>query len=367
MVKKVLLVTLFDENNIGNRLQNFALQHVIMNYGIEVTTLDNFYTTIPSMKNRIKYFVKKIWGCVGSRKYMKQYQEYVFREQRRELNKKFDKINLSIIRKVRNKQSLNMDWSYYDMAIAGSDQVWHKWRADSNELPFYYLQFMPFEKRAAYAASFGFEAFPEQDIEQHRVGLSGMKYISCREETGCSLVKELIGKDVSRVLDPTLLLKAEEWRKIEEQANHFSKSQGNYAFAYFLGELSDEYKMYINDVMQEKGIDRLIDFFDFNDKDICESGPSEFLRLIDRAKYVFTDSFHCTVFSIIFEQDFTVFRRIQPGFEKMFDRIEDLLASTDKLKHIYGGTSQEPRNDFHELYVYSVHYIENILGLENED
>lgn len=119
--------------------------------------------------------------------------------------------------------------------------------------------------------------------------------------------------------------------------------------------------------MQEKGIDRLIDFFDFNDKDICESGPSEFLRLIDRAKYVFTDSFHCTVFSIIFEQDFTVFRRIQPGFEKMFDRIEDLLASTDKLKHIYGGTSQEPRNDFHELYVYSVHYIENILGLENED
>ena len=60
-----------------------------------------------------------------------------------------------------NALSFQNDWSSYDLAIAGSDQIWHKWREDEKELPYYYLQFMPQDKRVAYAASFGFEEFPE--------------------------------------------------------------------------------------------------------------------------------------------------------------------------------------------------------------
>ena len=277
--------------------------------------------------------------------------------------KKFNKDNITNIKQISNLDAFSENWSDYDLAVAGSDQIWHKWRCDENELPFYYLQFMPKEKRVAYAASFGFEAFPEKDIAQHRIGIEEMRYISCREESGCQLIKELTGRQVPRVLDPTLLLSADRWRKIEALANEDSKCQKNYAFVYFLGNISDEYRAYIDRTVRELGIDRLIYFGD--GQTAC--GPCEFISLIDNARFVFTDSFHCTAFSTVFDKKFTVFRRIEPGFEKMFGRIEDLLSSTDKLEHIYGGTTLKPVNNYDELRNVSIKYLEMVLNIKNEN
>ena len=363
-MKRVLLVTLYDGGNIGNRLQNYALQKVIENYGIEVTTLDNLYTRAIPVKIRIKYFAKKVLVCLGYKKYANECVRYSAAKRRKKAIKQFNQTNISIVRQTTNLDAFRIDWSDYDLAIAGSDQVWHNWRDDVNELPYYYLQFMPSEKRVAYAASFGFETFPQKDIEQHRIGLQGMKSISCREESGCKLVESLVDKQVPRVLDPTLLLSADEWRKLQKQSNIFTENYGNYAFAFFLGNIPDEYRKYMDTIMKEKGIDKLIDF---SDKKIGACGPCEFLSLIDNAQFVFTDSFHCTVFSTIFDKDFTAFRRVQQGFDKMFGRIEDLLSSTNKLDHIYGGTRQTPKNNFNELYRDSIRYIEKILGITNEN
>lgn len=362
-MKKVLLVTLFDETNIGNRLQNYALQRTIENYGAEVTILDNHYTNNFSKKTKLKYAIKNVLSHIGYRKYLKECREYDRINRMRRSIRKFNENNLTTIKQISNQEAFAYDWSDYDLAIAGSDQIWHKWRTDPDELPFYYLQFMPLNKRASYAASFGFEAFPEQDIEQHRIGLANMKHISCREKKGCALVKELIGREVPRVLDPTLLLKADEWRKIANQALPLSKHREAYAFVFFLGDIPDEYQAHIDSIMEERGIKKLICF---NDRSVKECGPCEFLRFIDEADYVFTDSFHCTVFSIIFDKRFTVFRRVEPGFEKMFGRIEDLLASTDKLNSIYGGTSQKPKNDLDQLRDASMQYIEQILEVTGE-
>ena len=363
-MKKLLLITLYDVCNIGNRLQNYALQRVLESYGFEVTTLNNGYSNNYSIKTRIKYIIKKTLVCLGHKKYAEDCQRYDRSNLLRKPIQKFNAYNFSDIRQMSNQQAFETDWSDYELAIAGSDQIWHKWHDDANELPYYYLQFMPPEKRVSYAASFGFEAFPEKDINQHRIGLQGMKEISCLEESGCRLVEELTGKRVPRVLDPTLLLSAEEWRELENKSNKFAKKHENYAFSFFLGNVSDEYRKYINKTMKEKGIDNLIDF---NDNKIGACGPCEFLSLIDNAQFVFTDSFHCTVFSTIFDKDFTAFRRVQPGFEKMFGRIEDLLSSTNKLGYIYGGTQQTPKNNFDELYRDSIRYIEKNLGIINED
>ena len=363
MNKKLLLVTLFDDNNIGNRLQNYALQQVLMSHGAEVTILDNGYTTQPSAKMMVKAWVKGLLGMLGNEKYSQKYLKYWADNRKRHANIEFDKKNLVDILKIHNKQAFYTDWSGYGAAIAGSDQIWHKWREDDDELPFYYLQFVPFEKRFAYAASFGFEEFPDKDLEQHEKGLKGMRYISCREQSGCDLIKGVIGKEVPRVLDPTLLMKAEEWRKIEEQASNFAKNKKNYAFLYFLGEQTDEYKVYMEQIMKTEGIESIIDFSDYTNRNICECGPSDFLSLIDNARYIFTDSFHCTVFSLFFEKEFTAFRRKQIGFEKMFGRIEDLLASKGKLQHIYGGSTKEATNDFDDLYLCSMQYIDKILNI----
>lgn len=359
--KKILLVTLFDDNNIGNRLQNYALQHTLELHNVNVSIIDNGYTNYPTIKFKIKVLIKRCLGIVGIEKYRYSFQQYLSCKAKRIANEEFDKNNIHNIIKLSNEKIFNKNLSNFDIAIAGSDQIWHKWGTDKLELPFYYLEFMPIEKRAAYAASFGFEEFPEKDLEQHKNGLRNMRYISCRELSGCKLVSEAVGRNVPRVLDPTLLLSATDWRKIEEQSSEFARSQKNYAFVYFLGAQTVEYKKKIRDVMQTQKIEEIIDFSNYMDKNISKCGPSEFLSLIDHAEWVFTDSFHCTVFSVIFDKKFTVFRRKQEGHEKMFGRIEDLLASTNKLEHIYGGTTRGATNDFDKLYSDSLNYIDRII------
>lgn len=359
--KKALLVTLFDDNNIGNRLQNYALQHILELQNANVSVVDNGYTNDPTIKDKIKIIIKQCLGIIGIEKYRYSYQRFLSARMKRAANKKFNENNIHNIIKLSNTQIFNYDWSAFDIAIAGSDQIWHRWGDDKLELPFYYLQFMPKTKRAAYAASFGFEDFSEQDIEQHKKGLQEMEHISCRELSGCKLVAEVVGRDVSRVLDPTLLLNATDWRKIEAQALEYARTQKNYAFVYFLGEQTEKYKKYIRDIMRNQEIDKIIDFSNYMDKNISECGPADFLSLIDHAEWVFTDSFHCTVFSVLFDKKFTAFRREQEGFENMFGRIEDLLASTNKLECIYGGTKRLATNDFDKLYSDSMNYISMIM------
>lgn len=366
MLKKVLLVTLYDENNIGNRLQNYALQKKLKNYGADITILDNYYTTVPSIIDTVKIFIKKVLIKIGCSKYEKACNDFFSLKKIRMSNKGFNKSNFNNILRLKNEDAFSYNWSSYDLAIAGSDQVWHKWKNDLNELPYYYLQFLPKEKRTAYAASFGFESFPKDDIEQHTKGLQGMNKISCREKSGCRLVKELVGKDVIRVLDPTLLLSVSDWKEIESQSSSVQviDNKQKYVFLYFLGEITEEYSSYIKSIMKNNNIDVIVDFSNDETLKSKRKGPAEFINLIDNAEYVFTDSFHCTVFSLLFNKKFTVFRRQQPGFEKMFGRIEDLLASKNALEHIYGGTDVKPTNDFDKLYDVSVAYLKGILKVD---
>lgn len=363
---QAIIVTLFDDYNIGNRLQNYALQQVLLNQGAEVTILDNGYTSVPRIKGVIKIHIKGFLGILGNKKYKKHYQKYISIKKIRKASYKFDENNLKNVVKVSNKGVFEKDWSEYDIAFAGSDQVWHKWRNDKYELPFYYLEFLPEKKRAAYAASFGFEEFPVKDKKQHEVGIKGMRYISCRETRGCELVSSVIGRDVEHVLDPTLLLDVSEWRKIESQASNRVDKNKRYAVVFFLGERTEEYKKFIKTTVSKRNMELVIDPLSDGCIGFKEFGPCEFLRLIDNADYVFTDSFHCTVFSVWFDKPFTAFRRKQTGMEKMFGRIEDLLASKGMLDHIYGGTSVKATNDFEELKSRSLKYIDNVLeGIDN--
>ena len=365
---RAIIVTLFDDNNIGNRLQNYAFQQILLKRNVDVTVLDNGHTDVPKFKEYIYIYIKGLLGGLGFQKYKKQFlkykAEYTLRKvtnKIRNSNYKFDKNNIKNIIKVSYKDVFKKEWSAFDIAFAGSDQVWHKWHDNELELPYYYLEFLPETKRASYAASFGFEDFPIKDIKQHQIGIKGIKYISCRETKGCELASSVIGKNVEHVLDPTLLLTALEWRKLENQSSNFIEMQKNYAFVFFYCDITEEYDSFIKSTVKKHNITKIINPYVDGLSELNEFGPCEFLRLIDNAAYIFTDSFHCTVFSVLFEKDFTVFRRLQPGMEKMFGRIEDLLSSKGMLEHIYGGSSVEPTNNFEELKLRSLNYIDNVL------
>ena len=177
MKKKILLVTLFDNNNIGNRLQNFALYKVLQEKNVEVDVLDNGYTIKATIKDEFKNSIKFFLGLLGFKKYKIKHQKYVFFRRRQKANIAFNNKNIPTVIKMKNKKIFDKDWSEYDLAIVGSDQVWHNWNSCENELSYYYLNFISDHKRVAYAASFGFEEFPEKDYLQHKQGIEQMKFI----------------------------------------------------------------------------------------------------------------------------------------------------------------------------------------------
>ena len=79
-----------------------------------------------------------------------------------------------------------------------------------------------------------------------------MNRISCREKSGCNLIEDIIHRKVPHVLDPTLLLSSNDWHKLSIDANEYSKSQKNYAFLYFLGEISPEYREEIQKIIKSR-------------------------------------------------------------------------------------------------------------------
>ena len=365
-MQKILLVTMQDNYNIGNRLQNYALTTVLEKFGAEVTNLDNGYTVLPDHKTILKNRIKKLLGKLGSRKYAEKYQSFYNSQFRRKANFDFTARYLPRMIKTTCEDAFRQNWGDFNLAIVGSDQVWHRWGNDPKELPYYYLEFMPKEKRVSYAASFGFEEFPEVDKAEHIKGLNGMHVISCREKSGCKLIKRETGRDALHVLDPTLLLTADDWRKVAAPIpEDLHVENGKYAFIYFLGQIPDEYQKFIDETLKKRGI-KAVDFLDFKNESIAKCGVGEFLSLIDNADYVLTDSFHCTVFSILFNKEFTVFKRKGEGFEKMFGRIEELLNITGHQSNAYEDMYRiDNEVTFKDLQKTSFEYLEKVLNKLN--
>ncbi len=328
-MKKVVLVTL-QGANIGNRLQNYALQETIKKYNCIVFTP---YYNLPennTIKKRLINLIKIVLGLFGVKKYTFMYKRY-------KKKKAFDIFDDTYIDN-RFKVSFKNMTNEYDVAVTGSDQVWHKWSDDKNELDYFYLKFISKERRISYGASFGFEKFPQEDIEKHREGLKDIMYLSCREESGNRLINEIVGRDAVVVLDPTLLLSRQEWKKIEKKPRAVSDK---YLLIYFLGEKTSEYMSVIKKIAEDNSL-CVIDVNNPKEEDFFYTTPDEFLWLVENASYICTDSFHACVFSIIFQKKFLVFRRVEEGMDNMYGRIETLF--------MWYGIDREYTGDLNKIY-----------------
>ncbi len=121
----------------------------------------------------------------------------------------------------------------YDFFVVGSDQVWHPGWGNI------FLEFVPREKKVSYAASFGVNAIPDDKKASFNHGISNFDYISVREESGVKIIKDLTGRDDTIfVLDPVLLLTADEWLSVAQKPTWFKErySRG-YVLTYHLGKL----------------------------------------------------------------------------------------------------------------------------------
>lgn len=206
----------------------------------------------------------------------------------------------------------------YDIYIAGSDQIWNpKWTNDIDNA--YFLEFAE-GKKFSYAASVGTEV-EEKYISKFKQLLSSFSGISVREESLRFQLKKNGMDNVSRHIDPTLLLNSNDWEKIAD----IKKLKEKYLLVYLL-EYNRNVEMIIEKIRRSYNF-KVIDisprkFFD-NRKDVKHlryCGPSEFLSYFANASFVVTNSFHGTVFSIVFQREFITFLH-----SKTPDRVNDLM------------------------------------------
>ena len=312
MAKKIGIVTIIDNTNLGNRLQNYAVQKYLENNNYEVETIKNYpsinYKIDSSLKYKVKY-LKSILRVIKTK----------FRKSNRQ--KAFDKFNKNIryskkVFRIDDKNIVNR----YDYFMTGSDQVWNP---DFSRLTeFDMLSFAKPEQRIAFSASFGVDNLSKENKEKAKEEFKKYKAISVREDRAKEIVEEITGReDVQVLVDPTMLLTEEEWTSLAKKPEQLKNDK--YILNYFLGELSDIRKNEIERIAKENNCE-IINILDKNSP-FYQTGPSEFLYLEKNAFLVCTDSFHSCIFAILFNNPFIIFDR-EDSTVKMNSRLDTLLS-----------------------------------------
>ena len=307
-MKKIAIVTI-ESNNFGNRLQNLALQEILELLGCSVNTI-------------IRYNEMHDPGCVSKR--IRRFIQTLAQTKIAKFRAFNKRIKWSKFCATADMISQNVV-NNYDFFITGSDQVWnpHYNFVGTSDL----LAFAKPEQRISYAASFGVDEIPDEKKKVYTENLSQFKALSVREKKGAEIVKELTGREAQIVLDPTMLLTSEQWSKVERKSKFTPKNR--YVLVYSLGEKSTDFKNSIKHYANE------MEIFDIrtiqkNGREI-PVGPAEFLYLIHNAELILTDSFHASVFSILYQKRFITYKR--PGID-MSSRIVSLanyIGAKDKL------------------------------------
>lgn len=320
---KVGTITYHRAVNYGAVLQAFALQKVLDKLDVENEVLDY-------RADYIEWIYKPF--CMRDRKNIKDFFKIIkgapIKNKKRKQFFKFIKNNIRVSKKTYTKENLDAANNVYDLFISGSDQVFNL--DCSNYDTNYLLDFVKdSNKKTSYAASFGFDEMPKEDVKEYKRLLSGFKSISVREAQGVKIVNEAISKDAMEVLDPTLLISGAEWEKITEKTRTNEKG---YILIYAL--LPSKTLIEFSDKLQEKtGLEIIFvkdsltkeghNVLSKNVKYLKDVEPFEFVNLIANAEYVITNSFHGTAFSINFNKKF--FTELLAPETKVNSRLENIL------------------------------------------
>lgn len=298
--------------NYGNRLQNYALQTVLAKLNIDVESIN--YKEANYLSKYLKTLIK---GVI-----------YFDKELKRELKRirAFEKWNKKNIvyshKKIIYFSKSNRKIDEYDYVITGSDQVWHPNMAYAS-----LLTFVKPNKRISYAASFGVDELTKDEQIKYLPEISEFSNISVRERSGVKIVEEICSKKAIHVLDPTMLLSKDEWIFKEIKPSNLENSE--YILIYSLGEILPDLLKKCRELANKENLQILNVMSDFYTVD-----PFEFIYLINHAKFLITDSFHGTVFSILLNTPFVVFNRTG-RLNKIFTRIESLLEDFEIKNRVY--------------------------------
>lgn len=358
MEKKIALVTCYFQHNYGSQLQAFATQKFFdsLNVPNETIRIDGLRPEIN--KRKYKYFLSRLfdvntvkdkWATV--KKVLAVKRNHVYAANLKKRYMKFDEFASSefhLSKLYPSFADLTKASSNYSMFVVGSDQLWLPSNISAD---YYTLNFVPSNvPKMALATSFGVSELPRKQAKMARKFLPRIEYCTVREKSGQTLIKDLTGREVPVVCDPTILFTAEEW---SENIDSKPFTEGKYIFCYFLGNnpIQREFVRRVKEItnckiVQLQHCDEYITSDEsFPDEAPYNVGPKEFIRLIRDAEYVFTDSFHCSVFSMLFGKRFFTFRRYaSDGSVSTNGRIYSLLSLVNLESRLLRG--DEDANTF---------------------
>lgn len=330
-MKKVAIVNRTNLKNYGSVLQVYALCETVGNLGYDAEIIWEQGNISKNYDFRIRKIIstgfkllrhpKLISDTFSSVKYV---QQHVISEKTIQMFDSF--VNIHVKRKFYPTKLMNKHkvGQLYDKFICGSDQVWSTTTTYVD--PLMYLQFAPEDKRIAYAPSLGRNYIPDYNARQIRRYINQIPWVSVREDTGKKLIKQLTGRDVPVVVDPTFLLPVSSWDRIKIDP----KVDETYILCYFLNtptkQTQEKILEYIKD--NNKTVIALNSRLEFIESKVRveypDCGPQEFIGYISKADCIFTDSYHGMLFSIIYQRQFWSIEREYGRFDQSSRQISVL-------------------------------------------
>ena len=313
---KIQTITIHNVPNFGSVLQTLATQILFEKKHCEIETIDYCPPRL-KVKNRvIQVFkgrgslLKKIVIFLT----MDVLNKYIFAS--------FLKKRVKMTSRVYGLDEMESKLSKPDLYLTGSDQVWN---SEHNQFinPVYYFENLK-GKKASFSSSFGRSSLPESEKELIIPLLTDYELLSVREDSGKRILQELFPqKDVTQLLDPTLLISAAEWRCL---ASHSKDAEKTYILIYPMSGIDCRLFDIAKDVSRVIGLPIVmlspgLKKYKQCDKTLNFQSPERFIELIDNAACVVTNSFHGTAFSINLE---TPFISLMP--QKFSTRLQSLLA-----------------------------------------
>ncbi|WP_304301032.1 polysaccharide pyruvyl transferase family protein [Phocaeicola plebeius] len=340
---KVAILTFSKTTNYGAALQCYALSSFIQNAGHEViifnAPLDSEEAINVSLIRLICRKVKKTLKKIilsnkqsnsefvrYSRSEKEKKEDIFWDKQVRLLFESFSQTYLPpFTKELKNEQDFKEQYPQADLYIVGSDQVWNLSITQSQKKIFFF-SFLKDEARISYAASFGgstqWSGTPKETQEINQL-LKKFKGISVRENSGISILHDIFHLNGVEVLDPTLLLSSIEYDKLAEKSN-LEASQDLYAYKFIINDIWLETLKFISEETESKlrmDCETIqLPNVPFNPALSIEG----WLKLIKTAKFVVTDSFHCTVFCILFKKQFIVSPSYSGGEGRMLSFLKKL-------------------------------------------
>lgn len=315
---KIGLFTFHAAHNYGSVLQAYATQNFMKKCGFECEIINyrtpnqkNFYNNLYSFSFDFKKGIQKLMRLPEHR-------------ERKERLKKFEKFISDNLKTTEREYScyeeLTDIMKKYDVLISGSDQVWNEncvaefYAEPKNSIYPFYLKFDNINaKKISFSSSFG--TMTKKQIKKYLPDLQKYDFLSVREQDSAELLSKMLKREVISLIDPTLLLNKNEWAKLSKQSDYRYK---NYILIYSLGGLKDV-KILAETVKKiaEKKKMKVIVIAPLT-KVICKGvnvinncGAEDFLYLVKNARYIVTNSFHGTAFSINFEKPFVAFHDVE--------------------------------------------------------